>query len=309
MDTHSPSLDVPQWRAVCRDPDLNRRFLAQGYLHESLFGPKELDALRDVVARHWKHGLGPPNGAGGPARPFESSYIDDDTQMREAIDAEVRAILAPQVDRFLHDYKILTCGVFIKAPGGGTFGLHHHWTVLDDFRKYVVNFWCPLQETTIESGTLHVLPKTHKIFPEKVTFSYRSCYSKYEAELRRKYSQPLPSRPGQAVIFDNSLHHWSSPNKSSVARIAIHCTCIPGEEEPIFLYYDQRHPERFEMYRTDRDFYVRDLHVPAGREMPRPTTLPFLGYTPNENRTYTQAEYEAVIANSDEVRRQLYSNP
>ncbi len=240
---------------------------------------------------------------------IESSYTDPDTKVRELIHTEVRAIMARHVERLLENYTILTCGVFIKVPGGSTFGLHHHWTVLDDYRKYVINIWCPLQPTTVESGTLHVLPNTHKIFPEKVSFAYEAGYAPYEEALRSKYSRPLISQPGQAAIFDLSLHHWSSPNTTAEPRIAVHCNCIPAEEKPILLYFDTEHPERFEMYRTTTEFYVRDLHVPAGTTMVRPTDLEFLGYTPNENRTYTQVEYEEVLSNASEVRRKLYSTP
>jgi Phytanoyl-CoA dioxygenase (PhyH) len=284
---------------IIEDDADNLKFCHDGYLHKPLLSQQEIDDLLELISTVY-----PINATteGVVAPGLYSSYAAGNADLRQRVDNEVRAVMEKYVASLLRNYKILTCGVFIKAPGGGVFGLHYHWTVLEDYSKYVINIWCPLQPTSVESGTLHVLPQTHKITPEVVSASYSACYASYEEYLRGKYSVPMECQPGEAVVFDITLHHWSTPNTKDQPRIAIHCNCIPAEDDPIYVYFDEAHPERFEAYRTNMEFYVRDLHVQASGHISRPTNLPFLGYLPNINKAYTCDEYEELLSRASEVR-------
>ncbi len=278
-----------------------------GYTQEQLLEGYEIAYLNAFIRHLWPHDIDQPHDDDRDAPWLESSYFSTSVDVRSEIDRQVKAIMRRHVSRLLPGYKVLTCGVFLKVPGARFFGLHHHLSVLDDYRKYVINIWCPLQATTANSGTLHVLPNSHKITPEIVSFAYDAYYKDYESSLRDKFSVALESAPGQAVFFDDTTHHWTSSNNSQQVRLAIHCACIPKQEEPIFYYSDIGHPERFEIYRTDEDYYVNSLQVPRGKESERPVGLRFLGYAPNNNQVYSMDEYCSMIANAEQIRQELYS--
>lgn len=289
-------------RPVFHDPVRNHDFIHQGYSHVPLLSEAETTYLRNELRRACPDALFAPQGDQPAHRYIYSSYMQNELHLRQVGDRLVREVLTSHVEALLDRYRILSCGFFIKAPRGGELDLHAHWLVTESLQDTVVNIWCPLQETTVANGTFHAVPGSHKIFPEIITFGYKPFYHEYAALIREQYSLPLPSQPGQAVIFDDTMFHWSPDNLTDQPRYALHCTCIPREATATYIYFDKAAPQQFEVYEADDAFFVQNGLT---QERSRPTDLKRIGTLPNTNQPYTRTEFETRMRDGDTLRSQL----
>ena len=209
-------------RRVCIDPTMNREILEQGYTHLQMLSEADTSYLLAEMKKTCPEMQFEPDGELPSHEHIYSSYMENDLSLREASERLVREVFTPHVEQLLDRYRILSCGFFIKAPRGGELGVHAHWRATESRKDTVVNFWCPLMETDVTNGTFYAIPGTHKIFPETFYLNYYPYYQDYVQVVKEKYSVALPSKPGQAVIFDDTMLHWSPDNLSDKPRYAMH---------------------------------------------------------------------------------------
>ncbi|BAQ61789.1 hypothetical protein GM3708_2195 [Geminocystis sp. NIES-3708] len=236
-----------------------------------------------------------------------SSYHSVNTQNLRIFGSRiVQEVLFPHVEQLFDNYRIISCGLFIKAPKGGWIDIYYHHQINIDEEKYwMMDIWCPLTDTSVSNGTFHAVLGSHKLFPKIVhpTHSYASFFQDYTQVIREKYSIPLPSKAGEAVIFEDTMLHWSPNNMTDYPRYAIHCICIPKEVTPIHVHFDPKSPQQFELYEATDKFLTETLFDKA---LPRPSDLKLLEIIPNNNHDYTLEEFEERMQNSEQIRRELY---
>lgn len=233
-----------------------------------------------------------------------NSYTDSSEAVRAIGPQIIQNILSPHIEKLLDDYRILYCGLFVKAPRGGWLDIHYHPTVVEDLRHWVIDIWCPLLDTDLSNGTLCVVPESHKIFPEVIDYpSDTALFCRdYKQNIREKYSVGLPSKAGHGVIFEDSLLHWSPQNLTDSARYAVHCTCIPKEATAVHIHFDPQSPQQFEVYEGTDQFFEKDF----GKLVPRPKDLKLLNIIPNQNRPYSFTEFQERLENAAQLRHELY---
>lgn len=232
-----------------------------------------------------------------------NSYTDQNTTYRNSGAKYLKNLLSPLVGELFDSYRIVSCGLFIKEPGGGWLDLHYHPTVVDNPRDWVVDIWCPLVDTDLTNGTLCVVPESHKIFPQTIGHpSSGPLFCKdYTHIVRENYSYALPSRAGDAVIFENSLLHWSPVNNSMMARYALHCSCVPTEATTVHTHFDPDEAHKFDLYKATDEYFEQVF----GSFLPRPSELDFLKTIPNLNRLYSLEEFVDRLLNAAKIRYNL----
>ena len=72
-------------------------------------------------------------------------------------------------------------------------------------------------DLTDENGLLYALPESHRFVPTYRGASLPTLYKNVYEEVRQ-YSTPMYLKAGQAIIFDQSILHWSKPNLSDQVR-------------------------------------------------------------------------------------------
>jgi len=291
-------------RPVLNDPEMNQELLEQGFVHHQLISEEAAAAILVELQQCCPEAMFLPEGDTPTHSIIYSSYLIDDQKLREVGDRLVRQALTESLGALLNDYVILSCGFFIKAPNGGELGLHTHWTVTDSLADHVVNCWCPLVSTNVANGTFHAVPGSHRLFPEIIYFGYAPFFGTYTDEIKEKYSIPLSSKPGQAVIFDDTMMHWSPDNVTDRPRYAAHCTLVPREAQPTYVYNNKENPGEFDVYGVDQAFFVNNGLF---QELPPPTDVPLIGAFPDTNYKYTYDEFEDRVARGSEIREHLRS--
>jgi hypothetical protein len=69
--------------------------------------------------------------------------------------------------------------------------------------------------------------------------------------------QPITIKAGNAVILDDSIVHYSSPNLTNGFRLAIQLILIPSEEPSIHFHMDpSKDRKKVEVLEVDKSFYM-----------------------------------------------------
>lgn len=155
---------------------------------------------------------------------FTSTNFIPEKLERYSISKDILATITDSIHKNLTNIKLWNAAFLIKPTGNNTeFNLHQDWTFVDEEHFYSGNIWMPLQDTNEENGTLYVIPKTH--FAQIKTFRAQTIHELFfeKEHILKPFCIPLKIKKGEALIFQHSLIHYSSANKSNSNRIAAVC--------------------------------------------------------------------------------------
>lgn len=240
-------LDYSHKAPIFKDPEHQRDFNENGYVVLPFYDAGEVGELLRLFER--LH----PDGVEG----FYTTTFMDDVGFRQEIDREIRRIGLRSIEKYFIDYK-LYCGSFIvKAPGEKSELILHQDMSLVDEKKYTgTNIWSPLVDLTQENGTIEVLPKSHRIFQTYRGASLPDIYDGLE-DLVKSYMNPMYLKAGEALIFDQSIIHYSPPNLSDALRPTVN-TFITHKDAAIQISYHNKkeQPDKVEVFAQDDSFMM-----------------------------------------------------
>jgi hypothetical protein len=261
----------------------------QGYVTVDLLDEVELDAVRAVRRRL---GAAP----GDPGSGLFNDTWSTDVDYKRAVAAAMDRVFAPAVRRVLPDHRSLGFVHVVKWPGdAGDVVAHRDPTFVDEDRFRSLMVWCALEDVTIGTGALWVVPGSHR-----ATTGVRghqceeNLYPEVSAE-RSQYAVPLELRAGAAVLYDHALIHTSGPNRSPAARVAVAGVLVPDVAVP--RYAVPSGPDELRTVVIDERFFIDhrlselDLEAVAA-------TCPAVGTTERRNRPAV-----APLSSSPAVRR------
>lgn len=293
-------------RQILHDLGLQEQLLDIGYVRVPLLDDDELAGFAaEVDEMRPDDGFAPLGDGFYNRSTYHCTFLDTNTAYKRQANEAIRRVFQPAIDRYVVDYRILTSNIYVKPPGRGRFQIHQNWPTLEDLSVTTLTVWCPLQDTTAANGTLHIVPGSHKLTPDVATPSEPPFFSSFETELVEQYLEPIDVKAGEALIFDDSLIHWSPENLSDAPRRAVQIETVPAESQPV-LFHQHRSGGvvEWELFEVGFDFFVdRSIAEVIGR----PTTLQTLGRRPNANRPMTVDEFDSLLEHGDEIREQVYA--
>lgn len=292
-------------RTILSDSTLQSELILKGYTKIPLLSEAEVNYILRALQALRPHDNFAPDGQGTTTSTYHCSFLDTNVDYKRKASQLIREVFSPHIRRLLVGYEILNCNFYVKPPGTGVFQIHQNWPAIE-INDTSITVWCPLLDTDELNGTLQVVEASHKIVPEISGPTGNPFFRNFEAELIEKYLKPLPCHAGEAVVFDDSLIHWSDRNRSASPRVAIQILCVPADKTPVFFYLDPEAPEKgFEMFEIDGDYFVEhtitDLQV-------RPTGLKSLGFVENRNVALTVEEFAEKLKHGDEIRQKIYAS-
>ena len=290
-------------RQILRDKAKNALLSRRGYVRQRLLEEAQIQELLNNIRTFYPEDKLTKPIDNSADSIILNSYTDDNMAYRKSGAKYLKELLLPHIAQLFDGYRIVSCGLFIKVPGAGWLDLHYHPTVVDNPKHWVIDIWCPLVDTDLNNGTLCVVPESHKIFPQTIGHpSSGPLYCKdYKNIVRENYSLALPSRAGDALIFENSLLHWSPVNNSESARYALHCSCVPIEATTVHTHFDPNESHKFDLYEATDDYFEQVF----GSFLPRPNELVYLKTIPNLNRLYSLEEFKERLENAATIRHYL----
>ncbi|MEM7105962.1 MAG: phytanoyl-CoA dioxygenase family protein [Bacteroidota bacterium] len=235
----------PKIKTVFQDPVLQNQFETNGFVTIPYYNEGEIEELKKLYLE-WH-----PKDEPG----FFPSTFSKDKNYRKNADKAIREIGKRSIDRFLKDVKVV-CGSFIvKAPGPDSImQVHQDMTLVDESEFTGINIWCPLIDLTKTNGVLFVLKGSHRIYPSYRGATIPGIYESVQTEII-DYMEPLFLKAGEAVIFDQSIIHYSPPNMSDKARIVTNTFFTHKDVRFRTAYFDkENHHGQVELFEQKEDF-------------------------------------------------------
>ncbi|MEO0038065.1 MAG: hypothetical protein RIQ59_1276 [Bacteroidota bacterium] len=237
-----------KFKRIFKEERLQEEFEKNGYVIVDFYNTDEIQFLLNLYRE-----LHPVDEKG-----FFPSTFSKDKNYRTTADEQIRKIGSRSIDHYLIDYKIV-CGSFIvKSPGEDSImDVHQDMTLVDESEFTGINIWCPLIDLTENNGLLYALPGSHRFFPTYRGPSLPTIYQNVYEEVRN-CSVPLFLKAGQAVLFDQSILHWSKPNLSNEVRPVTNTYFTHKDARFQICYFDNNENGEVEIFSQD-DFFMTNF--------------------------------------------------
>lgn len=189
-----------------------------------------------------------------PHHGFYASPAHDWGESASATGDELTQVVAGPAARILPAHDLFLAGVTSKgASSTTTVPLHQDWTYTDERRERVVFLWCPLVDVEERTGSLSVIPGSHRwsdgIRPSRLHEAAGSIQA-----LLQPLAVSTRLRAGQAIAFDPAVLHGSGPNHSDRLRPAITMALAPADAQ--LVHFHQAADGEVRGFCVDRDFFT-----------------------------------------------------
>jgi len=193
--------------------EYQNQYARDGYALVDLFTPDEVDRLLEI----WRS-----ESPGMPGLPFVATIMSPDPNHRRAVDAALREICAPAIERFWPGAQLVLCQINDKRSAGdpSIVGLHQDWSITDEREFGAIGLFCPLVDVDERNGALFAVPGTHRLpsIPRSMydVQPYPELTDTFMSE-----AQVLPMAAGQACAHELMVFHGSVPNRTDQSRPAV----------------------------------------------------------------------------------------
>jgi hypothetical protein len=192
-----------------------------------------------------------PNGL----EEFRATLYDPDVEYRAAVDRALRPFFEPALERVVVDQRCFIANLLVKPPGEQSdLGVHQDWTFVDEPDRTSATVWCPLVDVSPDNGTLTLYRGSHLLAPSwRGSPRLPTPFDGLEPVIRERFGTAVSCAAGNAVVYDHRVVHWSGPNLSSRARIAVGVGIAPAGEPLVHLHSAGGSVTR---YTVDDDFLL-----------------------------------------------------
>jgi hypothetical protein len=215
-----------------------QQFHDQGFfILDPQFTPGELNGVKSEFHRLWdeellkKSNLNKTEEEFMQVRPF-IGHVHSRSDLcahfcQSLIFQEItRKLIGPDVDLYYNQ-------AVMKPPSKGkAFGWHQDSQYIITKPLEYVTCWVAIGDTTVENGTIWIVPGMHKsgLLPHQWSEEHREFQLEFDDSARI----PVELSAGQIAVFHSLLPHCSGPNTSNAIRYAYvvqyHHAQVPGED-------------------------------------------------------------------------------
>jgi len=234
----------PNKKSIFKDDVLNKEFLENGYIIVPLLEQKQISRLLSFYKELY------PDGVKG----FFTTTFANNEEHRTKVNNEIRSVSITSLESYFKDFKTYFSSYIIKAPGEDSeLILHQDMTLVDETIFTGINVWTPLIDLDSENGAIQILPKSHRLMPSYRGSSLPDIYDNVKEEVKNLMI-PCYLKAGEAIIFDQSIMHYSPPNLSSIERPVINTFVAHKDAKIRTCYWDKKMQNQIEIFEHDEDF-------------------------------------------------------
>ncbi len=234
---------------IFKDPEQQKLFDRQGFLVVPLLNQEEIahmDQLFDEV-----HPELPEYG-------FYAGSYSSDFEYKKRVSEEIKVVFKRAYDSIFENYETFGGAYLFKMPTPDSdLFIHQDWTVVDESRQIALNVWVPLCDITPENGPLMVLPGSH--YPAYPVLRAPTMRYFFDHDYQQAMNQLIPVivPAGTAVVLNQSLIHYSPPNRSDKIRKAITSGVKTKGAQMIFHFKEAGAADNLiEKFEMDDDFFI-----------------------------------------------------
>jgi hypothetical protein len=197
---------------ILKDPVLQERFEADGFVRLPLLGKEEIAELTQYYMRHT--GGDVKNSVYGM---WVSLHDRDDIDFKRQTMDEIRRVTLPRLNEFFIDCKPHLGSYLVKVPNPRSFTFpHQDWTFVDNQQMQdlcSLTVWITLKDVTITGGTLGFVKGSPKFFDHVIgspSPAIKTATQGHEPMLF-EYLSYESVRAGDALAFNNRTIHAAMP--------------------------------------------------------------------------------------------------
>ena len=255
-------------RRVLRDDRLDATLREQGVVVVNLMTPDQVAEVSEVILDIYR----------GDAVGQHYTLLSEDFDYRYSVFDTVPGLLAEASDRVFSNYKFCASSLGFKWPGDdAVLGPHQDITLVDERHSRSYNLWLPLVDTDERNGALRFLKGSHRVLDNIRTMPSGPTNFLHETEtLPLDALELVPTRLGQAIVFDHAMLHGSGPNLTDRVRPAVIAAYRPAEADLLHHFLPDLEGRDVQRYFAGGDFYRNQLvgQQPEGEPI---EVIPFYG--------------------------------
>lgn len=224
----------------------------------------------------------------------EFSVLNAELNIRRFIFNEICNTILPAIYPFMGKVKPVLANFVCKDPLSGFVPVHQNWAVVDEAKYSSVSIWCPLVDVNESNGALAFVDGSHKKF-RGVRGGYADRnFMNIEDEIIGNYLTQVPVKAGTAIVLDDSIVHYSPPNRTNAMRLAVQLIVVPIEADIYHFSVKQSEDGYFaDVYEVDSDYYLTmDNWLGDLTPYKKVNTLRF------ENKQFTMDEFKEKMKSS-----------
>lgn len=291
------------FRAEHLDASLDRL----GFQVVDLLSADQLDQVRAV-----RRSVGP--APGDPQTGFFPGNNASSAEWKQAVLDAVGPLVAGRVEELFDDHVVYHLSFLTKWPGPqGDFVPHRDPTMLwDEERWRGVTAWCPIDDLDVadrrQRGPLHVVPGSHRLPADDASGLRRydpGHLAEVADDIRTSFGQVVDLHPGQAVVFDHRLVHYSPPNRSAEPRIVLALALRPAGATNVHIEHADGVVEAFDV---DDAYFLSDRSAVAAHH-PRRWRSPRQPVAPISRRDLERITQEAGLPLPSPLERRRAPKP
>lgn len=282
-------IDFSKKVSIFRETAFTEQFQRDGYVIVPFLTPEQIAQLEALYERLY------PEGNKG----FFTTTFAQNAEHRAEVNHSIHTICQARMDALFADYKTFFSSFIVKAPGKDSeLILHQDMTLVDERVFTGMNIWCPLIDLEGNNGVLQLLPKSHRLF-----FTYRGSslpdiYDDVKQEIRQ-YLEPLPLKAGEAVIFDQSIIHYSPPNLSERQRVVINTFVAHKNAQIRICYHDKEvAPDKVQVF-AQEDNFLEEYQNFGANIFAKPSIGESLGFVDYDFPKLTAAQLEVLYGKKE----------
>lgn len=236
------------WHTVFNNTELDNELHVNGYTKIRLFHPEDMLGIVNPIKEH------DPDFLNKMENRFYSLVEDPSYDIKKAVNDVLQDSVGTVLDKLISSYEPIVFSYVTKGVGEKSIlRLHQDWSIVDELHERSFSFWLPLIETNAENGGLYVLPCSHRF---DLNIRGGSIHPKFLSRFNdfRKHLRFVPTKPGEALIFDSRIIHYSPPNNTNQIRASV---IAPLVRKGIQTYLYNGVSGSIKKYQVPRDFYLR----------------------------------------------------
>lgn len=237
---------------IFKDNLLNTSFEENGYVVLDWIDLDGVQRLRDFCT---SSGLNQVQG-------FSNSMNFKNAEISKQSSELIQDVFSTGMRKYMDEVEPVVASFAIKGSGEpGKISLHQDWSIVDEKDTFSANIWCALEHITFKNGCMAVLSKSH-LQPFTIrgslinnVWSEANPENIFEYWIQHYETVYIPLKPGQALIYDQRLVHFSTENLNDKSRLAATLLLTPkGRDLVHFQFFDSG----INQIRIDKNFFFLD---------------------------------------------------
>lgn len=211
-----------------------------------------LEAKEICILNQYFDELHPDTGQSG----FYSGSYSNDYQYKKNASDKIVKVFTRAYQKYFTDYQPFGAAFLYKVPGvNSELAVHQDWTIVDEEENVALNCWVPLTNIDETNGALHIVPGTHYEQTRTLRAPTIPFFFSGNDEIVEQASVPIYVRAGEAVILNQSVVHYSVPNRSTHVRKAI-TAGVKSAHAQMYFHYKVPEKNELEVFAMDDDFLI-----------------------------------------------------